>query len=193
MQRAAALNPGTMAAVIGLELEAVAETCAGLEGAWVANDNTPGQVVVAGTYAGVEEAGRALAARGAKRVIPLQVGGAFHSPLMEAAQEELDEALAGVAFRRPGWPVVANVDAQPHDHGFGPLLSAQLRSRVRWRESLATLAGRGAQLFVELGPGTELSGMVKRAVPGALRANVAGPADLPGLGAALAQAGPAGG
>lgn len=186
MQAAADANPGTMAAVLGLELEEVAQACAEGDGAWVANDNTPGQVVVAGTVAGVEEAGRRAMGRGAKRVIPLQVGGAFHTPLMGTAQDLLDAALAQAELRPTSWPVVANVDAEPHRHGFTPLLSAQLCSRVRWRESLLTMSGLGATLFVELGPGTELSGMVRRTVPDAARANVAGPADIDALAEALA-------
>jgi [acyl-carrier-protein] S-malonyltransferase len=189
MQSAAAMTPGTMAAVIGLDLEEVAGAVEGLDGVWLANDNAPGQVVVAGAPEGVEAAGRAAAGRGAKRVIPLQVGGAFHSPLMAPAQEPLDRALAGATFTPPRRPVVANVDAEAHFEGFPALLSAQLCSRVRWRESLVALAGRGARLFVEIGPGTELSGMVKRTVPDARRANVAGPADLEGLGQLLTEVG----
>jgi [acyl-carrier-protein] S-malonyltransferase len=186
MQEAAETNPGTMAAVLGLELEEVAAACAKAEGAWVANDNAPGQVVVAGTLAGVEEAAERARDAGAKRVVPLQVGGAFHTPLMGAAQPALDAALQAARFKVATVPLVANVDATPHTGGFAPLLSAQLCSRVRWRESLLRLAAMGARLFVELGPGTEISGMVRRALPGAARANVAGPEDLRGLGEALA-------
>jgi [acyl-carrier-protein] S-malonyltransferase len=159
----------------------VAEACAEAAGAWVANDNTPGQVVVAGTINGVKEAGAAALRLGAKRVVPLQVGGAFHTPLMQPAQEPLDAVLAGVAFAPSSPPVIANVDASAHTDGFARLLSAQLCSRVRWRESLLAMAGMGATLFLELGPGTELSGMVKRTVPEAARANVASPEDLEGL------------
>jgi [acyl-carrier-protein] S-malonyltransferase len=181
MQVAAEASPGTMAAVLGLDLAGVAEACAEAAGAWVANDNTPGQVVVAGTINGVEEAGAAALRLGAKRVVPLQVGGAFHTPLMQPAQEPLDAVLAGVAFAPSSPPVIANVDASAHTDGFARLLSAQLCSRVRWRESLLAMAGMGATLFLELGPGTELSGMVKRTVPEAARANVASPEDLEGL------------
>jgi [acyl-carrier-protein] S-malonyltransferase len=186
MQAAADANPGTMAAVLGLDLPDVAAACAASGEAWVANDNTPGQVVVAGTAAGVAEAGRQASERGAKRVISLQVGGAFHSPLMAPAQDLLDEAIGRSEFAASSCPVVANVDAQPHSDGFGALLSAQLCSRVRWRESLLTLSGMGARLFVELGPGTELSGMVRRTLPDAMRANVASPDDIGALGQAVA-------
>jgi [acyl-carrier-protein] S-malonyltransferase len=182
MQVAAQSNPGTMAAVLGLDLAGVAKACEETAGAWIANDNTPGQVVVAGTLDGVETAGATALRLGAKRVVPLQVGGAFHTPLMQPAQERLDTALAGLEFAPSSSAVVTNVDATAHTEGFAPLLSAQLCSRVRWRESLLAMAAMGATLFVELGPGTELSGMVKRTVPEARRANVATPEDLEALG-----------
>jgi [acyl-carrier-protein] S-malonyltransferase len=178
MQVAAEASPGTMAAVLGLDLAGVAKACEDVLGASVANDNSPGQVVVAGTVSGVEAAGAAALRLGAKRVVRLRVGGAFHTPLMKPAQGPLDEALAAAEFVPSTWPVVANVDATPHSQGFRPLLSAQLCSRVRWRESLLAMAGMGGTLFLELGPGTELSGMVKRTVPDAARANVATPQDL---------------
>jgi [acyl-carrier-protein] S-malonyltransferase len=181
MQAAADANPGTMAAVLGLGAAEVAEACQETNGAWVANDNTPAQVVVAGTLIGTEQAGQTALRRGAKRVIALQVGGAFHTPLMRPAQAPLDGALARTAFSASRCPVVANVDARAHTDGFGALLSAQLCSQVHWRESLGAVAALGATLFVELGPGTELSGMVRRTVPEAARANVAGPADLDAL------------
>jgi [acyl-carrier-protein] S-malonyltransferase len=185
MQAAADAGPGTMAAVLGLDATQVAEACAGVDGAWPANDNAPGQIVVAGTAPGVEAAGEAAIALGAKRVLPLPVGGAFHSPLMAPAQAPLDEALAGAVFGAADYDVVANVDAAPHRDGWADLLSAQLVSPVRWRESLLTLSGLGVTHFLELGPGSELSGMVKRTVEGAARANVATPDDLEGLAAFL--------
>jgi [acyl-carrier-protein] S-malonyltransferase len=189
MQAAVDQVPGTMAAVLGLATEQVAEACASVQDAWPANDNAPGQVVIAGTAAGVEAAGQAAGALGAKRVMPLAVGGAFHSPLMAPARESLDAALEKTGFQRPRQPVVANVDAEPHDDGWPGLLSAQLVSPVRWRESLLTLAGLGATHFLELGPGSELSGMVKRTVDGAVRANVATPDDLDSLPGFVEQAG----
>jgi [acyl-carrier-protein] S-malonyltransferase len=185
MQVAAEANPGTMAAVLGLGLPEVADVCDHSDGAWVANDNAPGQVVMAGTEEGVAAAGAAAVERGAKRVLPLQVGGAFHSPLMRLAQAPLDAALSHVTMARTGCAVVANVDAGPHFSGFGALLSAQLCSKVRWRESLVTMAQLGTKLFVELGPGTELSGMVRRTVPDAARAHVTGPQDLDDLAKAI--------
>ncbi len=180
MEAAAAANPGTMAAVLGLDSDAVAAACDGVEGAWVANDNAPGQVVIAGTNAGVEEAGGRAKQLGAKRVMALPVGGAFHSPLMSPAQGRLDDALARAAFSPPSVPVVANVDAGAHHdaEGWPWRLGAQLCQPVRWRESLLALDDLGARAFVELGPGTELSGMVKRTVDGSRRFNVATPDDL---------------
>ena len=159
-----------------------------VEGAWVANDNAPGQVVVAGTPDGVAQASAAAQALGAKRVMPLAVGGAFHSRLMQPAQARLDAALAAARFAPAHGVVVANVDAAPHDDGWPALLSAQLCSPVRWRESLLTLAGLGVDNFLELGPGTELSGMVKRTVEGAHRANVGTPDQLDAVGAFVASA-----
>lgn len=181
MQGANERDPGTMAAVLGLEPDALAKVCAGVDGAWVANDNAPGQVVVAGTAEGVAAAGEAAAAAGAKRVIPLTVGGAFHSTLMSSAQAELDAAIAAATLGPSDIPVVSNVDATAHTDGWAPLLSAQLASPVRWRESLLALADLGVTRFVELGPGTEMSGMVRRTVPDAERANAATPEDLPAL------------
>jgi [acyl-carrier-protein] S-malonyltransferase len=141
--------------------------------------------VVAGTPAGVNAAGSAATAAGAKRVMPLPVGGAFHSPLMAPAQEKLDQALAGARFEPAHIDVVANVDASVHRDGWPALLSRQLVSPVRWRESLLTLAGLGVTRWLELGAGSELSGMVKRTVADSVRANVATPDDLARLGSFL--------
>jgi [acyl-carrier-protein] S-malonyltransferase len=153
----------------------------------VANDNAPGQVVIAGTEEGVDAAGAAARGLGAKRVIPLAVSGAFHTPLMQPAQPALDAALEAVDYRDGDIACVANVDADAHsDAGqWRALLSAQLTSPVRWRESQGRLAELGVTTFVELGPGTELSGMVKRTVPGATRANVATPDNLAAVAAAV--------
>jgi [acyl-carrier-protein] S-malonyltransferase len=187
MAAVAAARPGTMAAVLGLDPDAVAAACADVAGAWVANDNAPGQVVIAGTHEGVDAAGAGARARGAKRVIALAVSGAFHTPLMQPAQGALDAALDRVHFADADTACVANVDADNHTDGgaWRALLSAQLTSPVRWRESQVRLAKLGVTTFVELGPGTELSGMVKRTVVGASRANVAAPEDISALAAAL--------
>jgi [acyl-carrier-protein] S-malonyltransferase len=187
MQHASETHPGTMAAVIGLPPETVAEACSGVDGAWMANDNAPGQVVVAGTHRGVDDAGQAARKLGAKRVIPLAVGGAFHTPLMGPAQVALDAALGEARFTASPVTVVANVDASPHQTDFVPLLSAQLCSPVRWRQSLLAMVAMGVDGFLELGPGTEMTGMVKRTVPDAARANVATPEDTASLDGFLQQ------
>ncbi|MDQ6783286.1 MAG: ACP S-malonyltransferase [Actinomycetota bacterium] len=181
MQAAADAAPGTMAAVLGLDPDLVAQACADVEGAWVANDNAPGQIVIAGTAAGVAGAGAKATDLGAKRVMALPVGGAFHSPLMASAQSDLDEALGVVSWSTPAAPVVANVDAAAHTDGWSALLSAQLVSPVRWRESLLALADLGVTATLELGPGSELSMMVKRTLEGVARGHVAKPEDLAGL------------
>ncbi len=178
MQAASEAAPGTMAAVLGLEPDQVAAACRGVEGVWVANDNAPGQIVVAGTPAGVDAASARARDLGAKRVVALPVGGAFHSPLMGPAGARLERALATVAWSAAAVPVVANVDAAPHLDGFPDLLAAGLTAPVRWRESLLGLRSLGADLWVELGPGSELSGMVKRSVEGARRVTVNTPDDL---------------
>jgi [acyl-carrier-protein] S-malonyltransferase len=180
MKAAAAAHPGTMAAVLGLSPEDVAAACAGVSGAWVANDNAPGQVVIAGRPEAVAAAGAQAKVGGAKRVIALAVGGAFHTPLMQPAQEALDAALAVATLDDGAVGCVANVDAELHVSAeeWRALLSAQLTSPVRWRPSLLRLRQLGVTTFVELGAGTELSAMVKRTVEGAARANVAAPADI---------------
>lgn len=178
MQAAADGSPGTMAAVLGLEPDLVARACDGVEGAWPANDNAPGQVVIAGTAEGIALASEAAKELGAKRVMPLPVGGAFHSPLMASAQAPLDHALGAAHFHDAIVDVIANVDAAAHRSGFADLLSRQLTAPVRWRRTLQTMEKMGVTHFLELGPGTELSGMVKRTVPSSTRSNVATPDDL---------------
>ena len=180
MQAAALARPGTMIAVLGLDSDAVADACgAAGGGAWMANDNAPGQIVVAGTAEGVAAAGAAAKERGAK-VLPLVVGGAFHTPLMASAQERLDRALGEAHFAQGEVPVIANVDAAPHQDGadWPALLSRQLCGVVRWRESVAAFETLGINRVVELGPGAVLGGMVKRIAPSLARVGVPTPADL---------------
>jgi len=178
MGAAADAAPGTMAAIVALDASTVAACCekAG-GGVWVANDNAPGQIVVAGTAEGVAAAGAAARAEGGK-VLPLAVGGAFHTPLMASAQADLDTALRAAPFGPAAIPVVANVDAVEHLDGWEGLLSAQLCQPVRWRELTLRLAGLGVERVVELGPGAVLSGMIKRTAPELDRVTVAGPSDL---------------
>ena len=178
MQAAADAAPGTMAAVLALSPEQVEAAVSTVSGAWVANDNAPGQVVISGTVAGVAAAGEAAKAAGGKdKALP--VGGAFHSPLMAGAQSALSAALGACSFADTALPVVANVDAAAHTDGAGwpARLGAQLCSRVRWRESLLALEGLGVDSFIEVGPGATLTGMVKRTLPAAARESVAAPED----------------
>ena len=148
--------------------------CEGVDEAWVANDNAPGQVVVAGSAAGVEAAGAAAKERGAKRVLPLPVGGAFHTPLMAPSAEGLAAALTGTTFSVPEPVDVANVDAAPHSAGgeWRALLREQLCRPVRWRPTLERL---GADVVVEVGPGGVLTGMTKRTLPDARALSVSEP------------------
>ena len=195
MQAAAEENPGTMAAVLGLDDDGVESACMRAEtGAWVANYNAPGQVVIAGTPEGVEAASAVAKELGAKRAMPLPVGGAFHTPLMEPARSRLRKAIGEVAFHPLEVPVTANVDARVHaDPGEWPgLLSAQLCSPVRWRQTVESLAAAApaTAAFVELGPGSVLTGMVKRIAPDAKSVSLAGPDDLDSLVETLAGTSP---
>jgi len=183
MQSAADEHDGTMAAIIGLEDDAVEAAVANVADCWVANYNTPGQVVIAGGPAGVENGGIACKEAGAKRVMPLVVGGAFHTPHMLPAQERLDKALAQTEFRAPDHPVFANIDGEPHTTAapWQHLLHDQLTGSVRWSRSIAAMVDAGYSTFVEIGPGTALTGMVKRIDRGSERLNVAVPDDLDAL------------
>ena len=181
MQDAADDNPGTMAAVLGLDDDDADAACRRADGdVWVANFNAPGQVVIAGAPEAVAAAGAVAKELGAKKVLPLPVGGAFHTPFMAPAREELRKAVAEATLREPDVPVVANVDARPHTDPdeWGRLLSAQLSSPVRWRQSVQRLAEDGVTLLVELGPGGVLTGMAKRSAPGVRTLSVSSPADL---------------
>ncbi len=181
MKVAAAEPPGTMAAVLGLDDADVETACSSVEGdAWVANYNAPGQVVLAGSVAGVEAASDAARSLGARRVTALEVSGAFHTPYMAPARERLERAIAATELRRPEGTVVANVDASAHSNPetWRALMSAQLCSPVRWRQSLLAYADAGFTTFVELGPGNVLTGLVKRTVPDATRLAVRTPDDL---------------
>jgi [acyl-carrier-protein] S-malonyltransferase len=175
MLEAGRMREGTMAAVVGLPTEAVKAACReasnGAAVAVAANLNGPDQTVISGDPETVARAGDACKAAGAKRVVPLNVSGAFHSPLMDPAREGLRQALAGVQFADPAFPVVANARAQPVDDGQTAvrLLAEQLVSPVRWVECMthaADLAGPDTT-FLELGPGRVLTGLLKRILRGA--------------------------
>src|ERR1700728_1749452 len=181
MTRAGEDAPGTMAALLGISDDDAEAACQRAEGdVWVANYNAPGQVVIAGTSDAVATASALAKDLGAKRVLPIPVSGAFHTPLMAGARAALRKALGDAVFLTPEVPVVANVDARVHgDPADWPgLLSAQLCSPVRWRPSLETLSGLGATTLVELGPGGVLTGLAKRVVPDLSTLSVAVPDDL---------------
>jgi [acyl-carrier-protein] S-malonyltransferase len=181
MHEAGATSPGTMAAVLGLDDDQVEVACRLADSdVWVANFNAPGQVVIAGSIDGVARAGEHAKELGAKKIMPLQVSGAFHTPYMTAARERLRAAIADASPRDTEVPVVSNVDALAHDKGdeWSSLLSAQLSSPVRWKHCLLTLSESGVVGYVELGPGGVLTGMAKRTVDTARTISVATPDEL---------------
>lgn len=168
MQKACESNPSTMAAILGLEDAVVEEICAGIPEVVVpANYNCPGQLVISGSLKGIEIACEKLKAAGAKRALPLQVGGAFHSPLMESAREELAEAIDGTLFSKPVCPVYQNVNALPATdvNQIKKNLIAQLTAPVRWTQSVQQMTKDGARKFIECGPGKVLQGLVKKISP----------------------------
>lgn len=165
MQKACELNPSTMAAILGLEDEKVEEICTGIDDVVVAaNYNCPGQLVISGSNAGIELACEKMKEAGAKRALPLPVGGAFHSPLMEPAREQLAAAIEATTFSEPICPVYQNVDAKAHSsvEEIKANLIAQLTAPVRWTQSVQQMVADGATEFVECGPGKVLQGLVKK-------------------------------
>ncbi|MGF1599947.1 MAG: ACP S-malonyltransferase [Acidimicrobiales bacterium] len=196
MQDAADTTPGTMAAVLGLDDDKVDLACRRTDGdVWVANYNAPGQVVIAGDPAAIEAAGAAAKELGAKRVMPIRVGGAFHTPFMSPARDRLRKALTDIDLRTPNRPTFANIDAHAHPEAesWAGLLGAQLTSPVLWRQTLHALADAGATVFLELGPGTILTGMAKRTIKGATTLSVGSPAEVDNLLEALSHASETGG
>ena len=181
MHQAGIENPGTMAAVLGLDDDQVEVACRRADSdVWVANFNAPGQVVIAGSPEGVAAAGIVAKELGAKKVMSLQVSGAFHTPFMTAARDRLRKAIAEANPRDTEVPVISNVDALAHNTGaeWSSLLSAQLSSPVRWKHCLLALEDAGVTEFVELGPGGVLTGMAKRTVESARTIAVSTPEDL---------------
>ena len=178
-QGAADAQPGKMAALLGATPEQAAAACgAAPDRGWVANDNAPGQVVIAGTPDGVEAASAAAKVAGVKRVTPLTVGGAFHTPLMASAAGALVGELAGVVFHLPAAPVVSNLDAAPHaDDDWRDRSAQHVMVTVRWRESMTAIAGLGATTCLEVGHGSMLAGLAKRTVPQVTVRGVATPDD----------------
>lgn len=185
--RAAAMHdaglerPGTMAAVLGLDDDQVEVACnLADDDVWVANFNAPGQVVIAGSPSGVEAAGAQAKTLGAKKVMPLQVSGAFHTPFMTAARDRLRTAIAAAAIRDSDVPIISNVDSNAHQQGdeWISLLSAQLSSPVRWKHVLLAMGSIGVTAIAELGPGGVLTGMAKRTLDGVRTISVATPDEL---------------
>ena len=168
MQKACELNPSTMAAILGLEDKVVEEICATIDEVVVAaNYNCPGQLVISGSMKGIEIACEKLKAAGAKRALPLQVGGAFHSPLMEPAREELAAAIDATHFDSPICPVYQNVNGLPSTNvsEIKKNLISQLTAPVRWTQSVQNMTKDGATIFIESGPGKVLQGLVKKISP----------------------------
>ncbi len=165
MQKACELNPSTMAAVLGLDDHKVEDVCSQISGVVVpANYNCPGQLVISGSFEAVAEACEKLKEAGAKRALQLQVGGGFHSPCMQPAKEELEQAIRNTRFETPICPIYQNVDAKPYTdtETIKNNLIAQLTSPVRWTQTVQNMSADGAVEFVELGPGTVLQGLIKK-------------------------------
>jgi len=188
MKAAGERSPGRMAAVLGLDPETVAAVCSEAQAATgevvqLANDNCPGQLVISGSEAGMEETTERLKHAGARRVIPLAVSIAAHSALMEPAQEQLNEALEATPIEAPAIPIIANVSAKPLTSAaeIREELQAQLTSRVRWTESIEVMLGLGIKIFVELGPKDVLTKLCTRIDAGAEAFAVGGPTSLESL------------
>jgi [acyl-carrier-protein] S-malonyltransferase len=179
MQEACEATRGGMAAIIGLEEAPTREVCA-QAGVALANLNCPGQIVISGATDHIALACEQAKAKGAKRALPLTVAGAYHSPLMAGAQPKLQAELARVTLSPPAVPVIANVTAQPHEgvEAIRARMVEQVTSPVRWEASMGYLLGQGFTRFIELGPGTALSGFMKRIARHAQILNVADLASL---------------
>ena len=171
MQQACEAQPGAMAAILGLEDGAVEQTCDAIDGVVVAaNYNCPGQLVISGASEAVDAACERLKAAGARRALRLPVGGAFHSPLMEPARQELQRAIEEAPFRTPACPVYQNVDAEPHTDPatITANLIAQLTAPVRWTQIAKRMLADGITEFTELGPGSVLQGLIRKVDPPAV-------------------------
>lgn len=165
MQKACERTPSTMAAILGLDDRIVEEVCASINEIVVpANYNSPGQIVISGSNDGIDRALEALKTKGAKRALKLAVGGAFHSPVMEPARLELEEAIRKTSFSKPVCPVYQNVNASPSSdpEEIKANLVLQLTSPVRWTHSVLNMIAGGATSFVEVGPGCVLQGLIKK-------------------------------
>lgn len=181
MQSAADARSGTMAAVLGADDDVVAEACARAAGdVWVANTNGPGQVVISGDADAIANASAIAKTMGARKVLLLSVGGAFHTPFMAPAADRLRAALDTTPFANAEVPVIANVDGLPHQHAdqWADLLEAQLTAPVLWRQTMQRMVDDGITTFLELGPGSVLTGLAKRSAAEGTAIAVTEPGDL---------------
>jgi [acyl-carrier-protein] S-malonyltransferase len=176
---AAASRPGGMRAVLGLDDEVVEELCSEIEGVWPANYNCPGQIVVSGTFDALDEFEERAQKRGARRLVPLRVAGAFHSPLIASAAPELERAANALDWNEPAIPFVSTVSAAVERRERLPaLFVAQLSSPVRFAQAVRLLRSEGVDLFVEVGPGQVLSGLIHRIDRSATAVSVGDPGSL---------------
>jgi [acyl-carrier-protein] S-malonyltransferase len=189
MAEAAKRNPGSMAAILGLEDETVERICRRILGVWPANYNCPGQVVISGEDPAVDEACARAGEEGARRAVKLRVSGAFHSPLVARAADRLRPALDRVKFGEPAAPFMSTVTARIEDaKRIGPLLVEQLTAPVRFTQAAQALLREGVQTWVEVGPGNVLSGLIKRIDRDARTISVSTPEALDKLEETLASA-----
>jgi [acyl-carrier-protein] S-malonyltransferase len=183
-QAAADAHPGRMVALLGASLEQAEDACrAAPDACWIANDNAPGQVVIAGTPDGVDAGATKAKELGVKRATPLNVGGAFHTPLMRDAADSLAAEVPQLPLSKPSAPVVSNDDARPYDDadGWRTRLAVHVTKPVQWRTSMETLAGLGTTRFLEVGHGSMLATLAKRIVPDLPVEGVASPDNPPTL------------
>jgi [acyl-carrier-protein] S-malonyltransferase len=189
MAEAARKNPGSMAAILGLDDEVVERICRRILNVWPANYNCPGQIVVSGENAAVTEACLVAEQEGARRAVKLRVSGAFHSPLVARAADRLKPALERVKFAEPDSPFMSTVTARVESaKRMGPLLVEQLTAPVRFTQAAQALMREGAHTFVEVGPGNVLSGLVKRIDRNVKTVSVSTPAEIDKLEETLTSA-----
>lgn len=164
MQGEVPVGQGAMSAVLAMDAEKIEEVIAPIDGVQIANYNCPGQIVISGSIEGINKACELMKAAGAKRALPLKVGGAFHSPLMDPAKVELEAAINATEFHTPKCPIYQNVDAKPHTDPaeIKTNLVAQLTASVRWTQTVQNMIADGADDFTECGPGAVLQGLIKK-------------------------------
>ena len=182
MEECSGRHPGAMAAILGLGREGVEQACRTARdmdlSVWPCNYNCPGQIVISGAQSGVDEAGRQAQASGARRVMALNVSGAFHTPFMESASDAFKPALAKAQFAAPAISVWSNVTGAPHGNDFRAAMARQITSPVMWEDTLKSMAAAGVDTFVEIGPGKTLTSFVKKTLDGVRTMNVEDAASL---------------